>query len=101
MQLHYENTDIYAFLQELAEAFQSRDMKNIQYHIDIPPVINDAGRCRKAGAHGLQSPFNAFKFTPQGGKVGFYAALESDNQLRMAVSDSGLGIPQHFTGKDI
>ncbi|MEL6254464.1 MAG: response regulator, partial [Bacteroidota bacterium] len=101
MQMHYENTDIYAFLQELAEAFQSQaDLKSIQYHIDIPP----GNKLMQVDVEKLEHIIynllsNAFKFTPQGGKVGFYAALEPNNQLRMAVSDSGLGIPQHLQGK--
>jgi DNA-binding response OmpR family regulator len=39
---------------------------------------------------------NAYKFTPEGGEVGFYVEIEGDSELtlRVRVKDSGIGIPK-------
>ena len=42
---------------------------------------------------------NAFKFTPSGGQVSFFASLDSAMKLRMAVSDTGLGVPKDLQDK--
>jgi DNA-binding response OmpR family regulator len=42
---------------------------------------------------------NAIKFTPSGGKVTFHAAIESTSRLRLVVSDTGLGVPEHLQDK--
>jgi PAS domain S-box-containing protein len=37
---------------------------------------------------------NAIKFTPEGGKVAVAASLEADGGIKVAVSDTGIGIPE-------
>jgi signal transduction histidine kinase len=56
---------------------------------DLPPVIADEEKLYWAL---LQLTDNAIKFTPQGGRV-VLGAQAGDQQVRVSVYDSGIGIP--------
>jgi signal transduction histidine kinase len=56
---------------------------------DLPPILGDHKRIRRAIAHLIS---NAIKFTPRGGSV-IVAVRNSDGALVVEVSDTGIGIP--------
>ncbi len=99
--LEYQQADIFAFLRSIADNFlPMAEEKQITYQVDIPirshPLRFDADKLEKI-AYNLLS--NAIKFTPPEGKVSLYAAVESPSQLRLSVSDTGLGIPPELQNK--
>ena len=101
MHIEYQSADIFAFLQEVATAFVPlAEQKEISYQVDIPPrpypVRFDADKLEKI-VYNLLS--NAIKFTPDQGRVSLHAGIESPCQLRLSVSDTGLGIPQKLQSK--
>jgi two-component system phosphate regulon sensor histidine kinase PhoR len=58
---------------------------------NLPPVLADAERVQRVVTNLLH---NAIKFTPDGGRVTVQGRLSADDedQLRISVSDTGLGI---------
>ncbi|MBC7922454.1 MAG: tetratricopeptide repeat protein [Ferruginibacter sp.] len=98
LQLDLQQEDITHFLHHLAHSFKPlADNKGIRYRIDVPHreliVGFDADKLEKIGYNLLS---NAIKFTPSGGEVTVQAIIESDDRLRLVVSDSGPGVPQHL-----
>ena len=71
--------------------------KNIAFDVivadDFPRVLRaDPDRLRNEVLGNLLS--NAFKFTPEGGSIRLEAHDSTDDRVRIAVCDSGGGIPQ-------
>ena len=101
LEIHHKNTHLHKYLRDLTSAFHSQaKQKNIHYQIDIPDteqlVQLDPEKLEQI-VYNLLS--NAFKFTPEDGKVSFHASLEKNHILRIAVSDTGLGIPEELQDK--
>ncbi|MEQ9442920.1 MAG: response regulator [Cyclobacteriaceae bacterium] len=101
LQLEYQQADIFAFLKNIAFSFSSlADDKRLTYQLDIPPrpylARFDPDKLEKI-VYNLLS--NAIKFTPPQGMVSFHAAMEPPCQLRISVSDTGLGIPDELQNK--
>ena len=101
VQLEYQQADVYAFLRSIASSFTSLvEDKAITYQMDIPsrrfPIRFDPDKLEKI-LYNLLS--NAIKFTPTGGTVSCHAVIESPSQLRLSVSDTGLGIPAELQDK--
>ncbi len=42
--------------------------------------------------------FNAYKYTPEGGRI-HVSAKRSGDEIRVSVKDNGLGLPEHLQGK--
>jgi two-component system sensor histidine kinase BarA len=59
-------------------------------------VQTDAGKVQQI-LYNLLS--NAIKFTPEGGRITIRAAMLDDMTVRIAVSDTGCGIPKEDQGK--
>lgn len=100
LQLEYRTADVFAFLRTLAASFSSMaEAKQIIYQVDIPmrgfPSRFDPDKMEKI-VYNLLS--NAVKFTPSGGTITFHAFIEQTN-LRLSVSDTGLGIPAPLQDK--
>ena len=57
---------------------------------DLPPLYVDPARIQQVLSNLVG---NAIKFTPKGGRIVIHAAVESDREVRIAVSDTGPGIP--------
>jgi signal transduction histidine kinase len=67
----------------------------VRLYADLPDTLPrlraDERRLQKALVHLLS---NAVKFTPQGGEARIAVSCPSDGTLRVAVKDSGVGIPK-------
>ncbi|MCB0839540.1 MAG: response regulator, partial [Bacteroidetes bacterium] len=95
MELRLEKGDIMAFFRSVAGNFISQaNAKNIHFDIQIPtdPLITafDADKLEKV-VNNLLS--NAFKFTPEEGKISLSISQRGQN-LEISVKDSGIGIPE-------
>lgn len=94
IQLHCGEVDAAALLVEVGAAFQATaDAGLIRLEVTVesglPRLWADRDRLLQVLSNLLG---NAFKFTPQGGRIGL-RALRCDMGVRLVVSDSGCGIP--------
>ena len=97
MKLAEQRTDFFYFLRVLTASFESlAEIRNIQYDVRIPPdsfeTSFDIDKVETV-LYNLLS--NAFKFTPDGGRISFVLNLPaSDSELiSITISDTGPGIP--------
>ncbi|MGB3587666.1 MAG: ATP-binding protein, partial [Tunicatimonas sp.] len=101
LRLEYQQADVFEFLRAIADSFiPLAQEKPITFQVDIPirpaPLKFDPDKLEKI-VYNLLS--NAIKFTPPDGTVSFHASIDSEHQLRLSVSDTGLGIPNHLQDK--
>lgn len=96
--LSLEETDVIAFLREIFQNFKdAADQKQMQYHFisTVPSytMFIDKEKLDKI-TYNLLS--NAFKYTPSQGTIELTIHIDDDNahQLRIEVSDTGVGIPK-------
>jgi len=95
--LKLEEADAVAFLREISQTFEdSAKDKEIDFRFNTSvasyPMFVDKGKLDKI-AYNLLS--NAFKYTPNKGKVVFSVLVnEESKQLVLSVSDTGIGIPK-------
>jgi len=94
MKLNLEKTSITALLINVAELYELvAEEKRIALTTDFNPpceAMVDATRMRQAFANLLD---NALKYTPEGGTVHLFCAVES-GRVTVRVRDTGMGIPQ-------
>ncbi len=95
LELENKKGDLNSFLRALCSAFSSHaEQREMDYQISIPSkvleVSFDHDKVEKI-IYNLLS--NAFKYTPDQGKVEF-RAIEDKDQLVIKVSDNGRGIPE-------
>ncbi|SFF37882.1 Two component regulator propeller [Thermoflexibacter ruber] len=105
MEVHTSTQNITIFLERLAANFHSLGQdKNVDFAISMPSTQYkaeiDSDKISKI-VNNLIS--NAFKFTPEGGKVTFSAVVEKTEAqkgiLHLRVSDTGIGIPKEQIDK--
>ena len=101
LKLENRKLEVARFLSNIAQSFLPlAKTKNINYQIDIPErdyvIMIDPDKLEKI-VYNLLS--NAFKFTPTGGKVSISMAVEKLGQLRLTVSDTGIGIAESLKDK--
>jgi signal transduction histidine kinase len=100
LSLRAERIDVLAELDEAAFVFKDRSMREgVELIYNVPhtpaPMDGDPNRIRQVFVNILD---NAFKYTPQGGKINVYAEIENnpDNDekqtLKIYVEDTGCGI---------
>lgn len=86
-------TDLASIVQEVASRFAMVEMKKIrlvqQVESGLPPVPMDADKISRVLMNLLD---NAFRYTPENGQI-TVAANRHGGQVRISVSDNGLGIP--------
>ncbi len=101
MQLNLYEGDIVAFVCETADAFKSladRDMHfEVEKAVDEINMEFDRDKIGKVVSNILS---NAFKYTPEGGKIELWIGRSSDGKsVLIMVSDTGLGIPDEYKEK--
>ena len=97
--LYYEKVDSLYMVGHMRELFWAlSEEKQIDFHISVSPhfpkhLCTDKQRLEQVIKNLLS---NAFKFTPSGGKVELVMELDIsvDKQIRITVSDTGVGIPE-------
>jgi signal transduction histidine kinase len=92
---HYEDVDLAALLRNLAEPYASQAEQsgldfNLIIHSDPAMVRGDQMQLRALIQNLLD---NAIKFTPEGGEVRVILS-QQDNDVRLLISDTGIGIPE-------
>ncbi len=71
------------------------DSKNLAFDIHIAPELHSIHADEQALKQVLLNILsNAVKFTPDGGLITLHAELLADAQVRLSVSDTGIGIPE-------
>lgn len=93
IQLHLQKGDLLPLLRALIYSFESlAERQHIDYEVSfpeqLPQAVFDRDKWEKILVNLLS---NAFKFTPEGGRVTFQAEAKEEG-LQMRVSDSGPGI---------
>jgi PAS domain S-box-containing protein len=89
----YSETDAAAIVRAVADHFSTLASENhIQYMVDTPPALPVQTDLDKLQRILLNLLSNAFKFTPDGGRVRV-SLREAGSRLRVEVADSGPGIP--------
>jgi signal transduction histidine kinase len=94
MELRREPLELQAALREVAESIRAQiEARKHTLAIELPPepvvVSADPGRLRQVLLNLLS---NAIKFTTDGGRITLGARVEDTGRVRVAVSDSGIGI---------
>jgi signal transduction histidine kinase len=101
MELRLEPLDLQALLREAADTVRAQ-LEARKHKLAIEPprehllVQADRGRLRQVLLNLLS---NAIKFTTDGGRIAISARLEEAGFVRIAVSDSGIGIASEDQGK--
>ncbi|MFY0654533.1 MAG: response regulator [Cyclobacteriaceae bacterium] len=95
LKLEAAEQDVVGFLKPLIKSFSPMANKNyINYRIDLPTeeveLYFDDEKLEKIVVNLLS---NAFKYTPEFGKVGFTVKKEKEHVM-ISVSDSGVGVPK-------
>jgi len=96
LDLRLEKTDIVSFLREIYEVFtETAERKEIEYSFETTEeskmIVTDRGKMEMIIFNLLS---NAFKHTPQKGKIRIEVAFNEPEKLcTVTVSDSGIGIP--------
>jgi ligand-binding sensor domain-containing protein/signal transduction histidine kinase/DNA-binding response OmpR family regulator len=100
LHLHLQEHDLVAFLEEIYTSFRELSLdRNIQalftHDVDEAPVYFDREQLGKVFFNLLS---NAFKFTPDGGKIQVHVAA-ARNAFVVTVTDNGRGIAPEYLGK--
>ncbi|MCO6438115.1 MAG: HAMP domain-containing histidine kinase [Phycisphaerae bacterium] len=101
MALHLTDFAIDALCHDLIDFVRPvADKKNQRLELtvadDLPRFHSDAGKIKQI-LYNLLS--NAVKFTPTGGSISLSVSGESDGFVRLAISDSGPGVPSEQHGR--
>ena len=101
MEVRPELTDVAALVDEVRGVLRSRaSERRIQVNVEVEPgltgLLVDPGKLKQVLYNYLS---NALKFTPLEGTVTVRARLEGDQEFRIEVVDSGIGIRPEDMGK--
>ena len=95
--LNSQMGDIVAFVKKAVSAFSAVDDKDIELsfmtQVDEQQMMFD-GEKMETVVNNLLT--NAFKFTPNGGKVGVTMKKQDNGQLEICVADTGIGIKDEY-----
>ncbi len=104
MKLNFQRSDFIYFLRVLTSSFESlAESRNIQFELSIQgnayETFFDHDKVETV-LYNLLS--NAFKFTPDGGRISLHVTLPSENSddlVTISISDTGPGIPANEIDK--
>ncbi len=96
MELHLESTSVLQICESLVSSFSllARKKKiklSMEVSREVPLLMTDAGKVQQILYNFLS---NAVKFTPLKGRIEIRASLPNPATARIAVSDTGCGIPE-------
>ena len=100
MTLHYEEVSLKEVVEDAARLMRGRvEEAGLKLLVDAPdlPTIEADHRGLKQVVLNLLS--NAVKFTPEGGDIVVALSREDDDRLRVAVTDTGIGIAAEDLGR--
>jgi PAS domain S-box-containing protein len=91
--IHREQTDIVSLAEDLVQVLQTTTTKHlIQLHAPDSVVANfDPLRIEQVTANLIN---NSIRYSPQGGPIDVEISTPSENSVRIAVRDRGVGIPE-------
>lgn len=95
LRFHFADLDLHPLIEESLEALRAKiDQKQLRLMVDLSAtehhVSADSVRIRQIFANLFE---NAIKFTPQGGQIRV-RTFNSDGNLRVEVTDTGIGIKE-------
>jgi signal transduction histidine kinase len=101
MELHVEQASVVQICESLVSSFsllahKKRIRIGMEVGPEVPLIVTDAGKVQQVLYNFLS---NAVKFTPAKGSIEVRAYLLDDKTVRIAVRDSGCGIPEADRGK--
>jgi signal transduction histidine kinase/DNA-binding response OmpR family regulator len=94
--IHYSHADLAGLLRFIASHFESlAKSRDIDFMLRLPAALQVEIDVEKIERVVLNLLSNAFKFTPDGGRISL-EAHESNGNVRIVVSDSGEGVPEQL-----
>ncbi len=100
MVLSYVRTDLVHLVRTVAAHFDAlAQQRSITYAIDTPDRLEVEADPEKLERILLNLLSNAFKFTPDGGRIRCAIELSGENRAVLSVQDSGPGIQPELRGK--
>ncbi len=93
MRLKYEDVALAKVVRSVVDRFKTQTDKHdfvVEFPPDFPPIPGDSVRLRQV-IDNLVS--NAVKYSPQGGQITI-SGTYTDDEVRIAVQDQGVGLPQ-------
>lgn len=99
MTIDYARLDLGGLVRVVGSQFSSlAEERGIEYVIEVPSLLEAEGDGEKMQRILLNLLSNAFKFTPDGGRIGLY--LHGENgQAVIEVRDNGPGVPANMRAK--
>lgn len=101
MSLHPEPSDVSSFVDNVLSMMRSQfKKKNIETSVKVDETIGlvyvDIRKCRQIMLNLLS---NAFKYTPDGGKIAVDVTKASEEFLQIEVKDTGIGLEEESLAK--
>jgi signal transduction histidine kinase len=96
MEMRIEQTSLVQLCEVVVSSFSLLTRKKklkVQVEVDasVPLLVTDAGKVQQVLYNFLS---NAVKFTPLRGRIGIHASMLDEKTVRIAVTDTGCGIPE-------
>ena len=90
----YAEVDLAALVRQVADHFTSfAHQRHFTFSVEAPPALPAEADRSKVQRVLMNLLGNAFKFTPEGGRVRCLLADTADGRVRLEVADSGPGVP--------
>lgn len=100
LQLHYSRVDISLVTRTICAHFEAlAEDKGIAYVVDVPAIMNVEIDVEKYERIVLNLLSNAFRFTPDGGRIRCSLSATSADRILLSIQDSGPGIPSEQRGE--
>lgn len=98
MLLRYREADVVTLTREVCAPFESLALaRNIEFVVDTPDYLDAEFDIEKLELIFLTLLFNAFKYTPEGGRIELYVRdAARDNEVEISLLDSGQAIAPHL-----